>query len=385
MRARVGLAGTHPRGIGAIAGLAPALMVLGLFVLVGSLPNREAVVWLVGITGWAIGVGWLIGPLARGSLRAELGALIAYALATSGAYLLVGSVLSIWTESSRDGSVDLVALGGQVASRLLYGLLYLPFYAGFASPLAGVWVLAVRALRRRAGLDTPRRSSTSRAGGIGQIEAIRWRRIALISAAIVIVYGLFVAILPLILYQDPRPPWWMNRPIALFSLFSVPAAVAVIGARCHARPLLVTAGIMCLFQSYIAFSGVTLGFLVPAIALLWAAGAMTASDIRPTGRAGWIAGFAVIALTVAAWAAVLGMTEPRCWSGEQAVDGTITITEVPASDAELHGSVAVSSGGSGCSSAELTIQGMSIGAIVAIGAVAVAAASTAGGHEGEPT
>ena len=357
---------------------------LVLFVVLGSLPNRDASLWLVGITVWAIVVGWLIGPLATGPFPAVLRAVAAYALVGSSAYLLVGTVESVLIASAPGDSSDLATLAVRVASQLLYGLLYLPVWAGFTIPLALVWALAVRALRRRAGLAPAKPSSSIHPGDNGPSEAARRGRIALISAAIIVAYGLFVAILPLILYSDPRPPWWIDRPIALFSLFAVPAVVAAVGVWRDVRSLLVAAGIMCLLQAYIAFSGVTLGFAIPAIALLWAAGAAAGAaagspDARPPRRTAWIAGFGVIALTVLAWVSVLGLTEPRCWTGQQAADGSISMIEIPASDAELHGPIAVSSGGGGCSSAELTMQGMSIGAILAIGAVVVAAASTLGG------
>lgn len=72
MTDRVGLAGMGSRRIGAIAGLAPALMVVVLLVIFGyAAPTREVILPLVGIIVAAVVIGWLVGPLATGSFRAD--------------------------------------------------------------------------------------------------------------------------------------------------------------------------------------------------------------------------------------------------------------------------------------------------------------------------
>ena len=53
-----------PRRIGAFAGLAPAVAALVLFIIVGAVTNREAVLWLAGIAILAVAAGSLVGPLA---------------------------------------------------------------------------------------------------------------------------------------------------------------------------------------------------------------------------------------------------------------------------------------------------------------------------------
>jgi hypothetical protein len=197
---------------------------------------------------------------------------------------------------------------------------------------------------------------------------------ALVGAALILGYGLFVAMIPVIQDRGPTPPWSAYRPIALFGLFAVPAVVAAIGAVRRVRPLLIVAGVVCLLQAYIAFSGITIGFVVPAIVLLWLAGAGPwSTDEVPPSRSVLLTGIAVIGLTVAAWVSLFALTEPRCWAGVQAADGTITVVEVPATDAMLYGPTEIPPGGAGCGSAELTVQGMGVSAVLAIGAVALAA------------
>jgi hypothetical protein len=374
------LAWMGPRRIGALAGLAPASAALVLFVVLGARPSPDVILSLTGITVLAVGAGAIVGPHAVGLFQSDLRAMVAYALLGTFVYLLVGTLASVWTEFATGGAPDLGALIARMAGQILYGLLFLPFWAGAVAPFGLAWVIAVRVLRRRAGLAPAGASAENASDAATNTRRISPRRMGLFAAAVIVAYGLFVAVLPLVLYNDPRPPWWIDRPIALFSLFAVPAVVAAIGALRGVGPLLAAAGVICLLQAYIAFSGVMIGFVVPAVVLLWAASAGSTMEMPPR-RVAFMAGIIVIVMTVAAWVALLSLTEPRCWTGQQAADGTINRVEVPATDATLHGPIEVSSGGGGCSSAELTIQGMGVSAVLAIGAIAVAAAATSGGRK----
>lgn len=81
------------------------------------------------------------------------------------------------------------------------------------------------------------------------------------------------------------PPEEVPRPLVLAVLFATPAAIGAIGALSRRRVLLVVAGTLCLFQSVLAFSGVTLVFLVPSLVFFYAAlkpGAATAATRAPT-------------------------------------------------------------------------------------------------------
>lgn len=386
MRDIVGLAWMGPRWIGALAGLAPASLVVVLFVITGSAtPTGGVILSLAGITVLAVLVGGIVGPLARGSFRADLMALMAYALVASLSYLLIGTVGMAWTETAARGTSELSAVAQLVAGRLLYGLLYVPFWAGFVAPFALGWVVVARVLRRRA-LPAPTELAVpNESGGSNRLQAIRPRRLALVTATIILGYGLFVALIPMIQDRGPRPPWAIYRPIALFGLFAVPAVVAAIGTVRGVRPLLIAAGVLCLLQAYVAFSGVTIGFVVPAIVLLWlgAGGPISAEEPRRT-RATLLAGIAVIGLTVAAWVSLLALTEARCYFISKAEGGTLIYTEIPATDRMLNGPVPIIGEGGGCGSAELTVQGMGVSAVLAIGAMAFAAsaAASAGRRQG---
>jgi hypothetical protein len=190
---------------------------------------------------------------------------------------------------------------------------------------------------------------------------------------LILAFGLFVVVLPLLIYHDRRPPWSMYRPVALFVLFSVPACISVIGAVRRRPALLVAAGVISLAQAYVSFSLVTIGFVVPALLLLVLGAGRRRPDSPSVPRRAYAASTVVIALTFAAWGAVLGMTEEVCWTSRANPDGSLTYERVPAANtmAVLPGQSA-----SGCDGGTLTIEGMGIGGVLAIGAVAVAAGSS---------
>lgn len=166
----------------------------------------------------------------------------------------------------------------------------------------------------------------------------RARRLVVVAAFIIVAYAAFVATIPLTVYrEDPRPPSWILRSAGLFILLSLPAALALVGAARSAAPVTVVAAVICLFQSFVAFSGVTLGYLVPAI-LLFAVAAYVpkaGEEMVPGGPS-----LVALVLAVGGWFALISMTEPRCYAG-------------------------------GCSSAETTIPGVVVTALLALGAVAV--------------
>lgn len=201
----------------------------------------------------------------------------------------------------------------------------------------------------------------------------RPRRLVAVAAIIIVAYAAFVAAIPFVLYpNDPRPPWFLERPVALFFLFSAPAFIAAIAAARSARTLVVASGIVCLLQAFIALSGVTIGLLIPALVLL-AMGASPHWHLPATQRNDRLAGIAVVVLLGTAWVALLGLTAPRCWIGAANADGTVSIVEVPATDDQLTGPTVVPSGGSGCSSAELTPSGIGLAAALVAVSVVIAA------------
>lgn len=360
----------YARRIGALAGVAPAAAALLVLVILGASPSRDSVSWLAGILIVALGAGWLIAPRFTGSFPSDLWTAAAYALVGSVAYLLVGTAISVWAGPAIEGGL-VSGLAGRVAGQLVYGLLYLPLLIGVLTPFGLVWVVAVRVIRGRTGIPPP--ATAARADrGLRFGRGLNRGRMGLFAAVLIVAFGLLVAVLPLLLYDEPRSPWWVYRPVALFGLFSVPAAIAVIGTISRRPTLLVAAGAICLAQAYVSFSLVTIGFLVPAILLLVLGAGGRSPDAPPEPRRAYAASAAVFALTIAAWVGTLGLTEEVCWTSTANLDGSLHYERVPVSDTMT---VLPGQSTSGCDGGTLTVEGMGIGGVLAIGAVAIAAAS----------
>lgn len=198
------------------------------------------------------------------------------------------------------------------------------------------------------------------------------RRLALGAAAIIAGYAIVIAAIVARGFSSEgsvefAPPQAVSRPLLLGALCMIPAAIAAIGAIRRSHLLLVTAGALAIFpQSIIAFSGITLPFLVPAFLLL-ALGA-EGRDTQLPWRA-LLGGVLVIVLGVGAWVAPFALSEPACWVARTGPDGTVVYSAIPVSDTLTvrPGEIA-----SGCDGGTLTIQGVMLGAVLGIGAVSMA-------------
>ena len=286
----------HVRRIGALAGLAPALAAIAVLIVLGASPTGDAILWFAGITVVAIGIGWLIGPRVTSSFPSDLSTAVAYALAGSLVYLLVGATISIWAGPAIVGD-RLPGLVVRVAGQLAYGMLYVPFLAIGLTPFGLVWVVAVRALRQRAGI--PAAGTAARvANGRRFARSASTGRLGWFAAALIVAFGLFVAVLPLLLYHEPRSPW-----SALPPRRPVRPVLRSRRDRCgrHDRAAaiaLIAAGVVCLLQASVSFSRVTFGFLVPAVLLLALGIGDRGPATPPEPRRAYAVSAAVVALTV---------------------------------------------------------------------------------------
>lgn len=173
-------------------------------------------------------------------------------------------------------------------------------------------------------------------------------------------------------------PSIVPRPVVIAILFGLPAGVAAIAAFRGSRPMFIAAGALCVLQSFVSFGGATFGFLIPAFVLI-ALGlerAQTASSHR-TSRRAMFTGALVLALGIAAWVVPFAMTETVCWAANPGPDGALIYRVIPNTDAL---EVSEVGGAAGCDGGTFTLQGLMLGGVLAIGAVAVAAlgASSAG-------
>ena len=111
----------------------------------------------------------------------------------------------------------------------------------------------------------------------------RGRLIAFMSGLAVIAFAL--AILVLARSQGGQePPQAESRGLASVVLLATPGLIGWIGAWTRRPTVVVAAGVICLLQSVVAFSGVTLVYLLPAIGFLRAATDQRRILIAPASR-----------------------------------------------------------------------------------------------------
>jgi hypothetical protein len=144
------------------------------------------------------------------------------------------------------------------------------------------------------------------------------------------------------------------RPLVITVLYATPAVIVALGAIARRRSLVLAAALLAIPGSVLSFAGVTLVFAVPGLFFVAAAAALPRGPETPTARiAGVVLMITEFGLVVAAgWAVLIGLTRPACFS-------------IP--------------GGSGCSSAAISPEGVVAAAALlaaAVGLAAVAAAAS---------
>ncbi len=212
------------------------------------------------------------------------------------------------------------------------------------------------------------------------------RRLGYVVAAAIATLAVGVAALPLLQEGGSGEldgPAIVPRPIVIGLLLALPAALAAIGAFRGSRSIFIAAGVLCLLQSLVgAFSGVTLGFLIPGI-LLISIGLDQASNDAPrrTRRREWLAALVVVGLGIAAWVAPLALSETVCWIARLGPDGDPVYMIIPNPDTLTVGLGDIASG---CDGGTFTLQGLMLAGVLAIGALAMAGLSGGLSHDARP-
>lgn len=198
------------------------------------------------------------------------------------------------------------------------------------------------------------------------------RRMGLVVSATILVLAVVIAALPTI--QDSTEPGGgdalsiVPRPVVIGFLLALPAIIGAIASLRGRRPLFIAAGALCLFQSFVAFSGVTLGFVLPALILISLGLRRSPSDSGGRSRER-VAGVLVLGLGVAAWIVPFALSETVCWIARTGPDGAAVYERVPLTDTITLGPGMIAGG---CDGGSLTPDGVAIGAILAVGAVGIA-------------
>jgi hypothetical protein len=166
------------------------------------------------------------------------------------------------------------------------------------------------------------------------------------------------------------------RGLVIWALFSLPGLVGLIAVRERRPALLLAAGAASGFGSIIAFSGVTLIFLVPATMFVTAGlrlGARrfvagdTAISIGTLAQIGLAIG--VLVLIVGSGISALLTTESGCWTTYRTPTGVRT-EPGPYSTGEMV--IPEGAESSGCTNGLLSARGVGLGALLGLGALALA-------------
>ena len=170
---------------------------------------------------------------------------------------------------------------------------------------------------------------------------------------------------------SPQPDF-VARPLVLLALYALPGLVGLLAIDRRRPGLLVAAGMAAAVGSLIAFSGVTLIFLVPAALMLAGAAA-----VRPAA-ATWVGGLvggarAVLVVSLllgAGWSALL-ITDERCWTWKEAPGGVV-MEPAPLSTGEMSITVTDVGSGYGCSNGVISARGVGLGLVLGLVALVVA-------------
>jgi hypothetical protein len=246
------------------------------------------------------------------------------------------------------------------------------------------------------------------------------RRVAGIAGASVVAFAVAIRLLAAGQSDGSEPPDLISRGLASALLLGAPGLLGLIGAVTGRRSVLIAAGVACLFQSAISFSGVTLIFLVPAILFLRSAteegGSSRGQSIRPirvvlaavaavpialvvilnagflgvvllalvagvaaSARRGGprvrltggeaLTGVAIVLLVIGAWAATFVLAETVCWIAHDTPTG-ITWERIPPTNTLTLGPDDVSGG---CAGGTITPFGGAVAGGLILLALGVAA------------
>ncbi len=246
----------------------------------------------------------------------------------------------------------------------------------------------------------------------------RGRLIAFMSGLAVMAFAL--AILVLARSQGGQePPQAESRGLASVVLLATPGLIGWIGAWTRRPTVVVAAGVLCLLQSVVAFSGVTLVYLLPAVGFLRAATDLGGSSPRPrpvllllgailavpiavavvlstgilgvlllaaiagvaasrSGRrqrpslttGGAARGVAIVVLVVSAWLATFAATETTCWVGRTEPDGAMTWEQIPVTTTLV---VEADATVSTCASGQPTSVALVVASLLVVAALGAAA------------
>lgn len=188
---------------------------------------------------------------------------------------------------------------------------------------------------------------------------------------------LFAVLLGTVASMAPEPGF-LPRGVVLFVGFAMPAVVGALGVARRRPALLGAAGLTSFVGAFVAFSGVTLIFLFPAVLFVYGAVRLQVSHsaARGTSFAGGIlrgaAAVAIIAMLLGAGASALVITDEGCWAEYRGRDAGLTFLPYMAQE------IAIPSGATSvtCSTGIISARGIGLAVLLWSGALLLAEGSS---------
>jgi len=166
---------------------------------------------------------------------------------------------------------------------------------------------------------------------------------------------------------DIGPPETAPRGLVLGLLVSVPAVIGFVGVRRRDPVLLIAAAGASLGAGLTLASIVTLPLVIPALLFVLAAVGGTA----PARRATWIVAVAIAGLSLGALVGLVANAETQCWVAYPS-DGGYVYRQVPEAETQQVMGGAGMPVAAGCGGGALTVRGVGLAAVLAIGSIALA-------------
>jgi len=173
-------------------------------------------------------------------------------------------------------------------------------------------------------------------------------------------------------------PEFLPRGAVLLAVYSLPGIVGLLGVAQRRPALLLAAGAASTVGSVLAFSGVTLIFLVPAILFFF--GAIRLATVAPTAGSGSVSGIlagsvlaaALTVLMIGAGASALLVTDEQCWATYQ-TPGGVRYEPAPYTTGEMQ--VPTDALSFSCSTGVISARGVGLAGVLGVGALALAMAT----------
>ena len=166
---------------------------------------------------------------------------------------------------------------------------------------------------------------------------------------------------------DIGPPETVPRGLVLGLLVSVPALIGLLGVVRRDPVLLIAAAGASLGAGLTLASIVTLPLVIPALLFVLSAVGGTA----PARRATWIVAVAITGLSLGALVGLVANTETQCWVAYPSGDGYV-YRQVPEGETQQQMSGAGQPVGGGCDGGALTVRGIGLAGVLAIGSITLA-------------